>query len=117
MARRDKWLRKPVETQEKILQYLLLKAKTTRFGKDHGFNEISNYDEFKERVPLRDYEGLRDYVDPMVEGKGDILWPNKPMYLSKTSGTTSGAKYIPISKASMPFHIRFCKACFTQLHS
>lgn len=117
MTRRARWLHKPIETQEKILQYLLLKAKDTRFGKEHGFAEIKNYCQFKERVPIRDYEGLRAYIDPMVEGVSDILWPNKPLYLSKTSGTTSGAKYIPISKASMPFHIRSAKhALLSYIH-
>ncbi|NND78138.1 MAG: GH3 auxin-responsive promoter family protein [Flavobacteriales bacterium] len=109
ITRRNNWLKKPFQTQDKTFNYLILKAKETKFGKDHSFGEIKTYDDFKKHVPLRDYEGLRDYVDLMVQGEKDVMWPGNPLYLSKTSGTTSGAKYIPISKASMPFHIRSAK--------
>jgi len=62
--------------------------------------------DFVARVPIRDYEALRPYIDRVVEGEKDVLWKGKPLYFAKTSGTTSGAKYIPITKASMPFHIQ-----------
>ncbi|MBL4707868.1 MAG: GH3 auxin-responsive promoter family protein, partial [Flavobacteriales bacterium] len=100
-----KWSKKPIETQEDVFQSLLEKAKNTQFGKDHSFSSIDTYEEFKKKVPVVDYEGLRTYIDQMKEGVLDVLWPGKPIYLSKTSGTTSGAKYIPISKESIPFHI------------
>ncbi len=101
----NKWASKPQETQEKVFLSLIEKAKHTKFGVDHDFKNISTYEDFKARVPVRDYEALRPYVDLVVEGKSDILWPGKPLYFAKTSGTTSGAKYIPISKESMPTHI------------
>ncbi|MBV1923074.1 MAG: GH3 auxin-responsive promoter family protein [Flavobacteriaceae bacterium] len=100
-----KWSSKPVETQEKVFQQLIKKAKNTSFGKDHSFNDIKTHQDFVKKVPIRDYEALRNYVDRVVEGEEDVLWPGKPLYFAKTSGTTSGAKYIPLTKASMPSHI------------
>jgi len=101
----NKWASKPIETQEKVFQNLIKKAKNTSFGKDHSFKDIKSHQDFVKHVPIRDYEALRSYVDRVVEGEPDILWPGKPLYFAKTSGTTSGAKYIPLTKASMPTHI------------
>lgn len=101
-----KWSSKPFETQRKVFQQLIFEAKNTTFGKEHHFDVIQSYEDFKKHVPLRDYEGLKPYIDLMVEGKEDVLWKGKPLYFAKTSGTTSGAKYIPISKESMPYHIQ-----------
>ncbi len=102
----NKWAQNPIATQEKVFRMLLQKAKNTAFGQDHQFSQINNYEDFRKHVPIRDYEGLRPYVDKVVAGQSDILWPGKPRYFSKTSGTTSGVKYIPISKDSMPTHIK-----------
>jgi len=101
----DKWASKPHDTQDKVFQELIEKAKNTKFGKEHNFNKISTHSDFIKNVPIRDYEELKPYVDLMVEGQEDILWPGKPLYYAKTSGTTSGAKYIPLTKESMPTHI------------
>ncbi len=101
-----KWANNPLKTQEKVFQYLVSEGTKTAFGKDHDFISINNYDDFKERVKISDYEGLRSYVDRMVAGEADVLWKGKPLYYAKTSGTTSGAKYIPITKESMPTHIK-----------
>ena len=101
-----KWAKKPHKTQDKVFKNLISKAKNTAFGKDHDFKNIVTYDDFKKRVKVTDYEGLRPYVDRMVAGEEDILWQGKPFYFAKTSGTTSGAKYIPITKESMPTHIK-----------
>ena len=101
-----KWAKKPIETQEKVLQNLISEAKHTAFGKDHNFDTIKTYEDFKANVPVVDYEGLRSYVDRVVEGESDVLWKGKPLYFAKTSGTTSGAKYIPLTKESMPTHIK-----------
>ncbi len=105
----EKWSREALKRQEETLSSLLSKARNTAFGKDHSFSEIKNYAQFKERVPLRDYEALKPYIDRTVAGEADILWPGRPLYFSKTSGTTSGAKYIPISKESMPHHTEAAK--------
>ena len=95
----------PHQAQKNTLNKLITRAQNTQFGRDHGFASIKSYKEFQEKVPIRDYEGLRPYVDKIIAGEEDVLWPGRPLYFSKTSGTTSGAKYIPITKASMPTHI------------
>ena len=103
------WAYKPHKTQQKVLRKLIKKAKNTAFGKDHNFNQITSYSEFKQQVKISDYEGLRAYIDRVVSGEKDVLWKGKPLYFAKTSGTTSGAKYIPITKESMPTHIKAAK--------
>ena len=97
----NKWADKPVATQKRVFKELLETAKDTAFGKDHYFDSIKTYDDFVKKVPIRDYEALRSYVDRVVQGESDILWPGKPVYFAKTSGTTSGAKYIPITESSI----------------
>ncbi|MEO5912119.1 MAG: GH3 auxin-responsive promoter family protein [Pelobium sp.] len=101
-----KWKRNAVVAQEKTLSYLIKTAQETSFAKDHHFSEINSYQAYKEKVPILDYEDLRPYIDRVVEGEENVLWPGKPLYFAKTSGTTSGVKYIPISKESMPEHIK-----------
>ena len=100
-----KWASKPVETQQKVFENLIHLAKNTQFGKDHKFDKIKTFQDFANQVPIRDYEELKPYVDKVVKGEADVLWNGKPLYFAKTSGTTSGAKYIPLTKESMPFHI------------
>jgi hypothetical protein len=102
----NKWKKNAVAAQDKILQNLIAQAKDTAFGKDHQFSAIKNYHDFKRNVPVQDYEGLKPYVDRVVAGEADVLWKGKPLYFAKTSGTTSGVKYIPLSKQSMPEHIK-----------
>lgn len=92
--------------QQKAFTDLIHAAKNTAFGRDHNFASINNYEDFKNNVPVRDYEELRPYIERVVHGEADVMWPGKPAYLAKTSGTTSGVKYIPISKESMPEHIK-----------
>lgn len=106
----NKWKNRSVEMQNQIMSTLVDEAKHTVFGQDHNFNEIRTYEEFKKNVPVRDYEDLRPYIDRIVNGEADILWKGKPAYLAKTSGTTSGVKYIPISKESMPEHIKAARS-------
>ena len=101
----NKWSANPIRTQERVLQYLLRHGQHTAFGKDHDLAGVRDYDSFKEAVPIRDYEGFKSYIDRIIEGESNVLWRGKPMYLCKTSGTTSGSKYIPITRASMPNHI------------
>lgn len=105
----NKWSSKPIETQRKVFQNLIEKGRLTVFGKDHKFSQIKTYEDFAKAVPIRDYEQLKIYVEKAVGGESDMLWPGKPIYFAKTSGTTSGAKYIPITKESMPTHITAAK--------
>ncbi|XMO87905.1 GH3 auxin-responsive promoter family protein [Algibacter sp. AS12] len=101
----QKWANNPIETQEKVFRELISQAASTEFGKDHDFKSIKNHNDFIKRVPVREYEALKPYVEKVVAGKEDILWKGKPLYFAKTSGTTSGSKYIPITKESMPSHV------------
>ncbi|WP_113634696.1 GH3 auxin-responsive promoter family protein [Nubsella zeaxanthinifaciens] len=113
----NKWKFDAVAAQEDTLRNLVKEAANTVFGKEHHFGAIKNYQDFKANVPIRDYEDLRPYIDRVVAGEKDILWKNKPAYLAKTSGTTSGVKYIPISKESMPEHIKAARnALLTYIH-
>ncbi|HIC30582.1 MAG TPA: GH3 auxin-responsive promoter family protein [Flavobacteriaceae bacterium] len=101
----QKWANNPIETQEKVFKNLITEATETAFGKEHDFISINTYEDFVKRVPIRDYEDLKPYVDRVVKGEEDVLWKGKPLYFAKTSGTTSGAKYIPLTKESMPTHV------------
>jgi hypothetical protein len=104
-----KWSARPLEHQRAILSNLLENGRETAFGDDHGLKEVVDHQGFKEAVPIRDYEGLKPYVDRIVQGGRDILWPGQPAYFAKTSGTTSGEKYIPITPDSIPNHIDTAK--------
>jgi hypothetical protein len=101
-----RWIYNPIESQKRTLRKLIKKASKTKFGIDHGFNKIHSYQDYIDNVPIRDYEEIKPYIDIVIAGKKNVLWPGKPLYFSKTSGTTSGIKYIPISKESMPTHIK-----------
>jgi GH3 auxin-responsive promoter len=94
-----------VQDQQSIFNYLIKTAAKTEFGKEHGFENIKTYEDFVKQVPIRDYEAFKIYIERIKEGKHNILWKGQPIYLAKTSGTTSGVKYIPITKDSIPNHI------------
>jgi hypothetical protein len=91
--------------QENIFKHLIKKGRKTAFGKAHDFENIHTYEEFLQRIPVRDYEELKPWFDRTAGGEPDVLWPGKPLYLAKTSGTTSGVKYIPITRDSAPTHM------------
>ena len=113
----NKWKNNPLSAQQSVFSKLIMQAKDTSFGQDHLFTEINTYEDFKKNVPIADYEELRPYIDRVVNGEENVLWPGKPLYLAKTSGTTSGVKYIPISKESMPEHIKAARnALFSYIH-
>ena len=98
------WSSQGVNAQQAIFKQLVKKASNTQFGKDHDFSAILTYADFAARVPIRDYEGLKNYIANIKEGQHDVLWPGVPKYFAKTSGTTSGVKYIPLTRASVPNH-------------
>ncbi len=99
-----KWSMDPFRYQQRIMRYLLHEGSQTAFGRDHHFQSIHSYEDFKRNVPIRDYEQLKSYFDRVVQGEADVLWKGKPKYLAKTSGTTSGIKYIPITADSVSNH-------------
>ncbi|MFW2476114.1 MAG: GH3 auxin-responsive promoter family protein [Sediminibacterium sp.] len=94
-----------LEDQELILKQLLKTGRGTQFGKEHGLHDVENHAGFAQAVPIRDYEAFKPYIEQIKQGKENILWKGKPIYFAKTSGTTSGVKYIPITKDSIPNHI------------
>lgn len=99
--RTAKWVNDPLNTQQKVFERLIRTATQAQFGEDHHFSEIKSHADFVEKVPIRDYEDLKPYVERIIEGQNNVLWPGKPLYFAKTSGTTSGAKYIPITQESI----------------
>ncbi|MEK6781395.1 MAG: GH3 auxin-responsive promoter family protein [Bacteroidota bacterium] len=99
------WSMKPELYQQRIFNSLIQKGENTFFGKEHSFESIKTHADFKKYVPIRDYEALKPYVEKVLHGETDILWKGKPAYFAKTSGTTSGIKYIPITQDSIPNHV------------
>ena len=91
--------------QNQIFEKLIKIGKKTQFGTEHQFDNIKNYEDFKQAVPIRDYEQIKKYIELVKTGKKNILWRGKPIYFAKTSGTTSGVKYIPITPDSIFNHI------------
>jgi hypothetical protein len=105
IARRiNRWSGNALVEQERVFKELISTARNTAFGRDHGFDSIHSYEAFAQAVPIRDYEDLKPYVERVKAGEHDVLWPGQPLYFAKTSGTTSGAKYIPMSRESTPPH-------------
>lgn len=100
-----------IETQMQVLTGLVYGGKQTKFGKEHNFATILNYKDYKANVPLYNYEKLKPYIEEIAQGKQNILWKTKTIYFAKTSGTTSGAKYIPITKDSIKNHISAARNC------
>ena len=104
VSQNNSWKKNAVKFQSKIMSSLIEEGKKTLFGKEHDFSRIINYSDFKNQIPIRDYEEIKVYIEKVIAGEENVLWPGKPIYFCKTSGTTSGIKYIPISKDSMPHH-------------
>ncbi len=100
----ERWSAAATEAQDLVFQDLIEKGRRTAFGREHGFDKINSYEAFRSQVPLRDYEALRPWIDRIKTGEKDVLWPGLPKYFAKTSGTTSGVKYIPLTRDSMPNH-------------
>ena len=103
------WSTNALKEQENIFTQIIQRGCDTQFGIDHDFANIKSYEDFKQRVPVQDYEGLKTYFDRVVAGESNVLWPGRPRYFAKTSGTTSGVKYIPITSDSLPNHFGSAK--------
>ncbi len=99
-----RWSAAPLSAQQRVFDELIRRGRRTAFGRDHGFDRIRSHDDFRRQVPVRDYEGLRPYIERIKAGERDVLWPGRPKYFAKTSGTTSGVKYIPLTRDSLPNH-------------
>ena len=106
IARRyARWQHRPETTQRELLAKLTATAAGTVFGRAHDLGGVRTPVDLARQVPVRDYEALKPWFDRTQAGQADVLWPGHPLYLAKTSGTTSGTKYIPITKDSIPNHI------------
>lgn len=105
----NRWASDPWASQQRVLENLIRVGSKTVFGRAHDFESIRSHEDFKARVPVRDYEGIKEYILRIKNGEPDVLWQGKPIYFAKTSGTTSGAKYIPITRESMPYQIAAAK--------
>lgn len=105
ISKNKKWETNPIEAQKSIFKKLVEKGSQTVYGKERKFETINTYEDFKKAVPVVDYEDIKGYIERVKNGEKDILWPGQPLYFAKTSGTTSGTKYIPITKESIPYHI------------
>ena len=116
--RSARWIKYPEVAQERTFRQLIHEGQKTRFGRDHRFEEIRTYQDFASRVPVRDYEALKPYIEAILKGESDVLWPGRPAYFAKTSGTTSGSKYIPITKLSIREQVRASRnAILNYIHS
>jgi acyl-coenzyme A synthetase/AMP-(fatty) acid ligase len=109
VRKNQKWIENPIDAQNRTFRKLISTSENTIFGKDHDFQKIVTYKHFKENVPISTYEDLKPYIEQIINGESNVLWKGRPIYFAKTSGTTSGTKYIPISKESMPYHIKAAK--------
>ena len=109
VSQQKKWMRNAVAVQHSWRERLINAATKTVFGKDHHFGDIRSHEDFKQAVPVKDYEGIKPYVEQILHGAEDVLWKGKPLYFAKTSGTTSGTKYIPITHDSIGNHIGSAK--------
>ena len=113
----NNWKHNAQKSQDNVFNELIKKSKNTVFGKDHDFSQITSYSDFIKKVPVRDYEGISSYIEKIKEGKENVLWPKKPMYFCKTSGTTSGTKYIPITKESLHYQLKSARdAIFSYIY-
>ena len=101
-----------LEDQERILKELLKTGKKTEFGKEHALHDVATYEQFRQAVPIRDYEAFKPYIERIKQAKHNVLWKGLPIYFAKTSGTTSGVKYIPITKESVDNHFETARNAF-----
>ena len=108
----EKWKKRAVQDQLKWMNKLIQGASNTAFGRDHNFDKIQTYQDFKKNIPIKDYEGIKPYVERIKNGESDVLWKGLPIYFAKTSGTTSGVKYIPITKESVGNHVETASKAF-----
>ena len=108
------WIKNPIQAQSKTFEYLINNGQKTLFGQQHFLKEIRSYEEFKQSIPVSDYEKFKIYIDRIIMGESDVIWPGKPIYFSKTSGTTSGVKNIPIFRNAIKTHINSARDSILQ---
>jgi hypothetical protein len=98
----DNFVLNPIDTQQQVFNDLVGSAQYTEYGKQYGFDKFNSIADFKNNVPLNDYDTLKPYIQRILEGEQNILWPSQITWFAKSSGTTSDkSKFIPISKESL----------------
>lgn len=95
------FIKYPVDVQQEWLTRLLYDAAGTEFGKLHRFSDIKNYTQFREQVPLQDYESLKPFIERMRRGEQNLLWHSDINWFAKSSGTTDKSKFLPVSQESL----------------
>jgi len=96
------WINNPVAVQREVLQGLITSAQYTVFGKKYQFSTLFSLRQFKETVPIHEYEHLQPYIQRMMEGEENVLWNSPVSWFAKSSGTTSNkSKFIPVSEESL----------------
>lgn len=96
------FMKYPHEVQDEWLKKLIVQARYTEFGKKYSFEDIVNYDDYKRRVPVYTYEQLYPYIERLLHGEQNILWPSEVKWFAKSSGTTNArSKFIPVSPEAM----------------
>ena len=108
------WIKNPIQAQSKTFEYLINNGQKTLFGQQYFLKEIRSYEEFKQSIPVSDYEKFKIYIDRIIKGESDVIWPGRPIYFSKTSGTTSGIKNIPIFRNAIKTHINSARDSILQ---
>jgi hypothetical protein len=102
MWRIESWMQHPADSQREVLQDLVTTAQYTRFGHQYGFENLFNVKDFKQAVPVHEYEDIKPYIEAMMNGEENILWPTPVNWYAKSSGTTSDkSKFIPVSEESL----------------
>jgi len=96
------FMKYPVDVQEEWFHNLIMSAENTEWGKKYDYRSIENSKQFKERVPLQNYDSLKPYIERMLQGEQNILWPSEIKWFAKSSGTTSDrSKFIPVSPEAL----------------
>jgi len=105
----DAWSKKSVDNQEKIFTKLVTTLAETKYGKKIGANKKMSLFDFQKKSPINSYEDLSPYIKLISMGEKNVLWPGRPAYFAKTSGTTSGVKFIPLTTEMLKNQINSSK--------
>lgn len=115
----EQWIKNPIEVQREVLQDLVTHGQYTEFGRKYGLNNLFSIREFKERVPIHDYDELKPFIDRIMKGEENILWNTPVNWFAKSSGTTNDkSKFIPITQESLEdCHFQSAKDVLTMYYN
>jgi hypothetical protein len=114
----ENWITFPISAQRNVLQHLVTQAQYTEFGRKYKFSRLFTVKDFKERIPIHEYDDLKQYINRMMAGEQNILWNTPINWFAKSSGTTSDkSKFIPISDESLKdIHFKGSKDVLTNYY-